>query len=186
MILTRELIMKAATHPMGGWSKSQLLVLGIIGFEKGWLKRCVGMEISEEDYRRFFDAGNKLRTQNEKKMKATVAELFSSTCDVAKPALPDKAQRTPVNTSFNKVSKDTKSAFYSSDDWKDIRVLALRKGAYKCAYCGQTSKTSVLHVDHIIPLSVDWTRRLDLLNLQVLCADCNLGKRNYHCDTGPI
>lgn len=89
-------------------------------------------------------------------------------------------RQTKANQDFNFVPKKTKEDFYSSDDWKDIRMVALRRGGYVCAYCLDRKKP--LHVDHIVPLSVDWSRRLDLLNLQVLCADCNQGKRNYHSD----
>lgn len=171
-------MLKAATSPTGGWTKLQAIILGFKGFEKGWVARAEGMEICDDTYAKFYNAGTRRRNRRLKNTQSAIASLDS--------VIPKETHRTPVNTSFNKVKRDTRNEFYNCDDWKDIRVLALRRGGYKCAYCGQTGKTTVLHVDHIVPLTVDWTRRLDLLNLQVLCADCNIGKRNYHCDTGPI
>ena len=64
------------------------------------------------------------------------------------------------------------SAFYASREWKAVRfdVLAV------CPRCCLCSADLHLHVDHIVPLKVDWGRRLDKGNLQVLCRDCNHGK----------
>lgn len=74
-----------------------------------------------------------------------------------------------------KSSKD----FYKSLSWKKIRYEVLKESNGKCYLCGRSAKDGViLHVDHIIPLSIDWGKRLDKNNLQVLCNDCNLGKMN--------
>ena len=42
----------------------------------------------------------------------------------------------------------------------------------RCAICGRTAATGVLEIDHI---DSDPSNN-DLSNLQVLCADCNMGK----------
>lgn len=69
--------------------------------------------------------------------------------------------------------------FYKSDEWRRLRYEVLREQKGKCQCCGRSAKDGVvLHVDHIIPLSKDWSKRLDKNNLQVLCEDCNLGKSN--------
>ncbi len=43
-----------------------------------------------------------------------------------------------------------------------------------CRLCGAKAPDVELHIDHIVPLSKGGETTLD--NLQVLCADCNLGK----------
>lgn len=75
--------------------------------------------------------------------------------------------------------QQTKKAFYQSIEWRKVRYEVLREQKGKCQCCGRSAKDGVvLNVDHIIPLSKDWSKRLDKDNLQVLCEDCNLGKSN--------
>ena len=184
MTITREMFTQASTHPSGnGWSNAQLRVLGSRG-EKGWMARFIGTEISEETWEKFVRAGDKRRKRNlERLNEGTLARKPRNNRVNWNEVAPQKRQ-TPTNETFNVIPKSEKDKFYASDDWKDIRMLALRRGGYRCNYCGATKHNSILHVDHKVPLSVDWSRRLDLLNLQVLCADCNVGKRNYHSDDG--
>ena len=69
--------------------------------------------------------------------------------------------------------------FYISQEWRSLRYEVLKENGGRCCLCGRSAKDGVvLHVDHIIPLSKDWSKRLDKDNLQVLCEDCNLGKSN--------
>lgn len=69
--------------------------------------------------------------------------------------------------------------FYSSSEWKRLRYIILKEQGGRCQCCGRSAKDGVvLHVDHIVPLSKDWSKRLDKNNLQILCEDCNLGKSN--------
>ena len=69
--------------------------------------------------------------------------------------------------------------FYDSDEWRQIRYLALKKNDGRCQCCGQRpSAGNPLHVDHIKPRSKFPTLALQINNLQVLCADCNYGKSN--------
>lgn len=58
--------------------------------------------------------------------------------------------------------------------WKIMRYETLAKQGRVCALCRTT--TGPFHVDHIVPTSKAWHLRLDPTNLQVLCADCNIGK----------
>jgi 5-methylcytosine-specific restriction endonuclease McrA len=70
--------------------------------------------------------------------------------------------------------------FYQSDAWRHVRYLALKKHGAACQCCGATGrKGHPLHVDHIKPRSKFPDLELDLSNLQVLCEDCNLGKRAW-------
>jgi len=70
--------------------------------------------------------------------------------------------------------------FYQSQTWKNLRFKALEK-SNRCHACGRSpSEDVVLHVDHILPRSVYPEYAMTLANLQILCADCNMGKGNMH------
>lgn len=70
-------------------------------------------------------------------------------------------------------------AFYESDEWRAVRYEALKASRGVCELCGAApSPGRPLHVDHIKPRSKYPALELVLSNLQVLCADCNLGKSN--------
>jgi 5-methylcytosine-specific restriction endonuclease McrA len=75
---------------------------------------------------------------------------------------------------------------YSENDvvfteWRLARYEALRRSRGCCECCGATPKTSgkPLHVDHIKPKSIYPELEYVVSNLQVLCADCNIGKGNW-------
>jgi len=54
--------------------------------------------------------------------------------------------------------------------WKRIRIQALKRDCYLCQICLCAGRvTSANTVDHIIPIVIDPSRRLDLTNLQTLC-----------------
>lgn len=59
---------------------------------------------------------------------------------------------------------------------KSIRHEVFKRDNYKCVECGATKENTVLHIDHIIPVSQGGTDELD--NLQTLCETCNLAKSN--------
>lgn len=72
-----------------------------------------------------------------------------------------------------------KAGFYYTDEWRNVRYVALQKAAGRCQCCGRRpTKDSPLHVDHIKPRSKFPDLALDPENLQVLCKPCNLGKGN--------
>jgi 5-methylcytosine-specific restriction endonuclease McrA len=69
------------------------------------------------------------------------------------------------------------SEFYSSDAWRRVRYQALKKNGGACQLCGDRPRLGKpIHVDHIKPRSKFPDLALDVNNLQILCADCNLGK----------
>jgi uncharacterized protein (TIGR02646 family) len=68
--------------------------------------------------------------------------------------------------------------FYASLSWKKVRYQALQQTGGKCQCCGARGRDISLHVDHIKPRSKYPELALDINNLQVLCADCNIGKLN--------
>lgn len=70
-------------------------------------------------------------------------------------------------------------AFYETQIWKRVRYKALVKYGNRCQCCGSGPQTgAVLHVDHIKPRSKYPQLAFSIGNLQVLCADCNIGKSN--------
>lgn len=76
--------------------------------------------------------------------------------------------------------RQSRREFYDSDEWKEVRYKALKLHGGCCQCCGvRASERIVLHVDHIKPRSKYPELELQLSNLQVLCADCNLGKRAW-------
>lgn len=64
-------------------------------------------------------------------------------------------------------------SFYESREWKVLRYKAIKLHGAVCQLCGATGQ---MHVDHIKPRSKYPELELRLDNLQVLCADCNIGK----------
>lgn len=95
-----------------------------------------------------------------------------------------EAQSLQAKVAAQKKQRETKGwatykSFYETDEWRRVRYAALRLHGGKCCLCGATAhQGAVLHVDHIKPRSLHPELELDVNNLQVLCADCNLGKSN--------
>jgi hypothetical protein len=56
-----------------------------------------------------------------------------------------------------------------------LRLRVLELGKSRCKICGATSESTILEVDHIVPRSAGGSN--DLVNLRVLCHECNVGKR---------
>lgn len=72
--------------------------------------------------------------------------------------------------------------FYSSRKWREVRYKVISKHGRKCMCCGWTpdhkEDQGPIHVDHIEPRSLRPDLQLNFDNLQILCADCNIGKSN--------
>lgn len=87
-----------------------------------------------------------------------------------------------TNKNNNGYSKYKVKDFYKSKEWRELRVLIIEQQKGRCQMCGRSYKEHdiVIHVDHIIPISIDWSKRLDINNLQLLCEDCNIGKSNHY------
>ena len=60
-----------------------------------------------------------------------------------------------------------------------LRSLVMIRDNSTCQMCGKNVKDDHIrvHIDHIVPLS--WGGKTELDNLQVLCSNCNEGKKNY-------
>lgn len=57
-----------------------------------------------------------------------------------------------------------------------LRHEVLKRDNYKCIECGKGKDETVLHIDHIKPVSQGGSDELE--NLQTLCQACNLAKSN--------
>lgn len=80
---------------------------------------------------------------------------------------------------FKSLGKSFEKSFYTSREWRKLRYEALGRYGRRCMSCGSNNRE--IHVDHIVPRSVDPMKELDIDNLQILCVDCNLGKGNNDC-----
>lgn len=67
--------------------------------------------------------------------------------------------------------------FYDSDAWLTLKYRAIKTYGRVCMACKSIHKE--IHVDHIKPRSLFPELELRFENLQILCRDCNLGKRAW-------
>jgi len=88
---------------------------------------------------------------------------------------------------YNKYDRDERSRkFYSSIGWQKLREMKKNDNPLceKCKEEGRTKQADV--VDHIIPIRVDWSKRLKYGNLQSLCRKhhrekTEKDKQKYEC-----
>jgi len=78
------------------------------------------------------------------------------------------------------------------NDWKRVRLLALRRDKFVCQHCLKENRVTVaVDVDHIVPIDAVPQLRLKLDNLQSLCRPCHRAKTEHdratqRPDTPPI
>lgn len=165
MKLTLKQINAGATcqETKTGFNNQQFLALGIIP-NRGWKKRVMKMDITEQQYQYFLE---KKRVRSPKSEKAKT--LKKERLDAKK----KRAKRRRINR--KKLPKD----LYNSNKWLKLRYKVLSKYKAKCMLCNATREDGVhMHVDHIKPVSIYPELAFDEDNLQILCAKCNLGKSN--------
>ena len=79
------------------------------------------------------------------------------------------------NREYDKRSRNIEhDRFYHSRPWKEIRDRVMRESGGLCVKCSEIGlivKADV--VDHIVPVGADWSKRLDIENLQPLCHGCH-------------
>ncbi|SDY69138.1 HNH endonuclease [Thermoactinomyces sp. DSM 45892] len=64
--------------------------------------------------------------------------------------------------------------FYQSVAWKRLRDQALRRDDYLCQVCLSGDRyTTAETVHHVIEVKRDWSKRLELNNLQSVCNACH-------------
>jgi 5-methylcytosine-specific restriction endonuclease McrA len=97
---------------------------------------------------------------------------------VAKPSTKRKIRFFEKSTNPNAAPSQKKiDNFYGSWEWKRLRYDFIKKNIRKCKCCGATPDDGIsINVDHIKPIRHYWHLRTKEYNLQVLCADCNMGK----------
>jgi len=104
---------------------------------------------------------------------ARIAERMEQERQAAKPPMPQR-QAIRFDPLYSRKQRD---AFFASDEWRDLRYRTLKRFGARCLCCGANRTTgAILHVDHVVPVAVNWSRRNDPSNLQILCEDCNIGK----------
>lgn len=79
---------------------------------------------------------------------------------------------------YDRHHRDKKAAmFYKSVAWRRLREQALMRDHGLCQGCLECKRiTPATEVDHIVPIRVDWGKRLKLENLQSLCHKCHMKK----------
>lgn len=137
--------------------------------EKRWKKRSekprIARGLSKRAKRRL--ARKNAQRNNELHIRKEVSQRVSSAL---------KSEKRIVKRAAY-LRKQYGSSFYTSLEWVAIRYQALSRSKKRCELC-RRSDDVVLHVDHIKPRSKHPELSLVLDNLQVLCADCNIGKSN--------
>jgi 5-methylcytosine-specific restriction protein A len=87
----------------------------------------------------------------------------------------DRAER---NRYYDENLRDERStAFYHSREWQMVRAVAWSRDNGLCQDCLEMKIIKVGDVvDHIVPIRVDWSLKLELSNLRVLCHACHNAK----------
>ena len=121
------------------------------------------------------ELGLGLRRANKRSQKIAVLRLFLGEKGPAAVSVPAAApvvsEPKPAKQQRRRYRED---AFFDSREWKELRYKAIKLHGRKCMACG--CEGGEIHVDHIKPRSKFPELALTLENLQILCADCNLGK----------
>lgn len=86
-----------------------------------------------------------------------------------------KVAKVENNRYYDKYQRNKKhDRFYHSGLWIRCRDYIKIRDNGLCQHCLNNKQIKVgTIVDHIIPLSVDWNKRLDEDNLQLLCVGCH-------------
>lgn len=74
---------------------------------------------------------------------------------------------------YNKQRDPILVKFYNSKEWRALRDYVMMTNNYLCIQCDLTVADVV---DHIVPVLVDWSKRLDITNCQPLCHGCHNAK----------
>lgn len=64
-----------------------------------------------------------------------------------------------------------------------VRFAVLQRDGFRCSYCGATSQTAQLVVDHVVPIAAGGSD--EMINLTTACIACNHGKAGRRLDVLP-
>lgn len=78
------------------------------------------------------------------------------------------------NPNWQKGRDKEAQKFYSSKQWRTLRLEVLARDGHKCTNCGVAGGR--LEVNHIQPRSVHPELKLDISNLETLCHQCHTAK----------
>lgn len=94
-------------------------------------------------------------------------------CEEHKPNIIE--DKSVANKQYDQYKRDKQStSFYKSKQWKELRDYIFHKQHGLCQVCLKDNRlVSGDVVDHITPIKLDWSKRLDESNLQVLCHRCH-------------
>lgn len=196
MIVTRQDINRAMT-PKGGFTGKQVEWAKSKTGQGKWMPALMGMEVDEAEWSKFIRLGIKQKKQKKKEIINPVPakpdgwSWKPEANDVPKVKIKGgklKSSRGKGKARRARITKKCDEKFYASKEWRELRVRALERYDCKCMMCGRSPKEHgiVIHVDHIKPRSKYPQLSLNFDNLQLLCADCNVGKGNrYETDWRP-
>jgi hypothetical protein len=171
--ITKEFIESCKT-PFNGFTRLTLkLLTGDTHPSSGWKKRVLGKRINDSVIERIrgsiVNKYNKRIKREEKQLKnkQTLEAIRPKIKKQSKPEYYTKQYKGNVNS----------QEFLSSYEWRQIRMVVLKRDGARCSCCGASPETGeVMHVDHIKPRRKFPRLALDPNNLQVLCEECNHGK----------
>ena len=76
------------------------------------------------------------------------------------------------------MNKKITNPFYGTNKWKQLSKIYKINNPL-CKMCSDIGITRVVkYVDHIIPIEIDYSLRLDIDNLMSLCSKCHSHKTN--------
>ena len=74
----------------------------------------------------------------------------------------------------NKTYHEKYNSFYQSADWKELRESRFAFADGLCELCRKNGKVKAAReIHHIVPIEIDYSKRLDYDNLIALCSDCH-------------
>lgn len=91
-----------------------------------------------------------------------------------------KKKRKPRIRKHDPNSQSIVLSFYETKEWQELRFIVLKLFPRFCMKCKKHRIT--LQIDHCFPRALFPNKRLDLLNMQVLCPQCNKEKKNFIVD----
>lgn len=166
MILTDYMINNGKTDN-GGYTRSQLIILGALDqdtplceIKKGWKKRLVGKEISQEQYSAFIKAKNVISKKgkflNRKKTEPVL--------------LPQKINKPKINFVPVKGNLSWQEQ-YLHPNWQKLRMIIFVRDNFRCKRC--RNNQSQLHVHHLGYDKNKFIWELPLDKYITLCEDCH-------------
>ena len=87
-----------------------------------------------------------------------------------------RKSKTITDRRYNSRRDPKYAAFYNSTEWHTLRAVKLQQAGYKCEHPG--CRALAVEVHHRIPLAVDWSKRLEIDNLEALCLDHHNARHN--------